>query len=335
VPAGLLLLMSLASCDGCSERAPNVCCTSDTECAELGLPPGSVSDYSCGQGHVCRDFYCVTDEGPDAGTPDAAVDAPIDASSGRCNPSSPFETPVRLASVSSQFDDLSIAVTHDELKAYFVRHTGTDFVITASRRESVESDFPAPVTDPALAAIAAGPDLALYPYPTSDDLVVYYRRGSTFFVSYRLASTDPFNVGTDVYVNGHTIFGHRVMISADALTLYWSGPSVPLRAATYGGAANIFVAERAATTFDLTDFAISADQLTLYYSNFPNPDIFVSTRASRDTPFGVGVPVANVNTSAGDIPMDITADGCLLYIRSNRPGTDGSNDFWVARRGPN
>src|SRR5688500_17193777 len=115
--AGVLLLTLPAACDGCTERAPNVCCTSDSECARLGLPPGSVSEYSCGQGHVCRDFYCVPDEGPDASEPDAAIDAP----SGRCNPNSPFGAPTRLANVNSPFEDLSIAMTRDQLTAYLVR----------------------------------------------------------------------------------------------------------------------------------------------------------------------------------------------------------------------
>jgi hypothetical protein len=39
-----------------------------------------------------------------------------------------------------------------------------------------------------------------------------------------------------------------------------------------------------------------------------------------------------VSTSNSDVPLSVTADGCLLYIRSNRPGTDGANDYWVARR---
>jgi hypothetical protein len=51
------LLVTLASCS--TQRTPNVCCTSDTECAQLGLPPGSPSEYSCNEGLVCRDFYCV------------------------------------------------------------------------------------------------------------------------------------------------------------------------------------------------------------------------------------------------------------------------------------
>jgi Tol biopolymer transport system component len=69
---GLLLLVFLTSCDSCIERNPDVCCTSDTECARLGLPPGSASDYGCRQSYVCRDFYCVPEEGVDAGVDDAS-----------------------------------------------------------------------------------------------------------------------------------------------------------------------------------------------------------------------------------------------------------------------
>jgi hypothetical protein len=54
----VLLLVLLGSCT--TVRNPNVCCISDSECAQLGLPPGSVSEYgTCSEGRVCRDFYCV------------------------------------------------------------------------------------------------------------------------------------------------------------------------------------------------------------------------------------------------------------------------------------
>jgi hypothetical protein len=56
------MLVLLASCR--IERNPGVCCTNDSECARLGLPPGSASDYGCGVGEVCSDFYCVPEEAP-------------------------------------------------------------------------------------------------------------------------------------------------------------------------------------------------------------------------------------------------------------------------------
>ncbi len=325
----MVVALSLASCDGCTERTPNVCCTSDPECAQLGLPPGSVSDYGCGQGHICRDFYCIPEEGPDASAPDAPIDAP----SGRCNPDAPFGTPTRMANVNSAFEDLSMAMTHDQLNAYIVRHSGTTgYVIVASRRGAVELDFPAPMAEPALAAIAAKAGTELYLYPTSDDLVIYYRSDSTWFASSRLGPNDPFAAGTQVYANGVPLPAHRAMISANSVTLYWSSASVPLRAATK----NInysFISERVVTTFDLTDFAISADELTLYYSNYPNPDIFRTTRSSKNVPFDVGLPVANVNTTGADIPLYVSPDDCFLYLRAGAVVSVQENDIWVARRG--
>jgi len=326
--AGIVLLALLASCESCLERTPNVCCTSDTECAQLGLPPGSVNEYSCGQGHVCRDFYCLPEEGPDARGPDAAHDA----DTGRCNPNAPFDTPVRLANVNSPSEDLSVAMTYDQRKAYLGRFTGTGFVIVSSTRESVESDFPPPTTDPALAAINTGAGYRTYLNPASDELVVYYRRDSTWFSSYRLDPTYSFDAGTEVYVDGIQLPGFRAMISADSRTMYYSSSSVPLRAATQGSARHIFVDSRAATIFDLTDFAISADELMLYYSNYPNADIFRTTRSSKNVPFDVGLPLPNVNTTGPDIPLYISPDDCLLYLRANTTGSALDNDIWVARR---
>jgi cysteine-rich repeat protein len=76
--AFLAFLASLASCGSLTERTANVCCTSDSECAQLGLPPGSTNEYGCAEGHVCRDFYCMPKDATDAGV-DAQVDAPVDA----------------------------------------------------------------------------------------------------------------------------------------------------------------------------------------------------------------------------------------------------------------
>ncbi len=329
---GILLLASLGACGGCTQRNPDVCCTSDTECAQLGLPPGSVPDYACGQGHVCRDFYCVPDEAPDASGPDAAV--AVDAPSGRCNPNAPFGTPVRMANVNSQFEDLSMAMTFDQLKAYFVRSTGVGgHVIVTAKRESVESDFPAPTADPALAAVVAGAGNELYLYPSSDDLTIYYRRDQTWFASSRLAPNDPFDAGSQVYANGTPLPAGRAIISANSLTLYWSTATAPLRAATQSLNYN-FVNQRTVTTFDLTDFAISADEHTLYYSNYPNPDVFRTTRSSKNVPFDVGVPVANVNTAVPDIPLYISPDDCFLYLRTGAAVSTSEYDIWVARRNP-
>jgi hypothetical protein len=326
---GIALLATLASCDGCTQRTPNVCCTSDAECARLGLPPGSVSDYSCGQGLVCRDFYCVPDEGPDAGGPDGAPDGP----SRRCDPSAPFGTPTRVPNVNAPFEDLSVALTYDQLRAYFVRSTGTmGLALLTSERSSAESDFPAPTTDPALSGVVAGPGNELYVYPSADDLVLYYRRESTWLASSRLTPNAPFGAEAQVYVNGVALQAHRAMISGSSVALYWSYASSPLRSATHNNNYN-FISDRTATLFELTDFAISADELTLYYSNYPAADVFRTIRASKNVPFDVGVPVANVNTTGADIPLYVSPDDCFLYLRAGATVSVQENDIWVARRG--
>ncbi|HWO20681.1 MAG TPA: hypothetical protein VNO30_18065 [Kofleriaceae bacterium] len=324
----LVSLISLASCDGCTRRTPNVCCTSDAECAQLGLPPGSVSDYSCGQGHVCRDFYCVPDMGPDASGPDAAPDAP----GRRCDPAAPFGTPTRVPNVSSSVEELDMALTADELTAFFVRFTGTGATLQTSSRSSADSNFPAPMIAPSIAAIESTYDVIRISV-TADGLVLYFRvSDSTVYAASRPDASGTFTSATGVFADGSAMIATTPKISADSMTLYWSLPNDKLRAATRTGAYDTFVNRRVVSLHNMTDFAISTDELTLYYSNFPDADIFVSTRASKNVPFDVGAPVSNVSTSDGDVPLSVTADGCLLYIRSNRPGSAGANDYWIARR---
>jgi hypothetical protein len=276
-------------------------------------------------------YYVGFDADPDG---DTDGPGPADGPSRRCNPDAPFGTPVRMANVNSALEDLSMAMTHDQLKAYFVRSTemGGRVIVTA-KRESVESEFPVPTTDPALAAVAGGPGTELYLYPSSDDLVVYYRRDVTWFASSRLTPNNPFDAGIQVYTNGTPLPAHRAMLSASSQTIYYSSSSLPLRAATKGSTYYTFNNDRAVTIFDLTDFAISADEFTLYYSNYPNADVFRTTRSSRNVPFDVGLPLANVNTTGPDIPLYVSPDDCFLYIRSNTAGTSEANDIWVARRG--
>jgi hypothetical protein len=83
---------------------------------------------------------------------------------------------------------------------------------------------------------------------------------------------------------------------------------------------------------------VSADGLTLYFqSNRPGGlgdfDIWVTRRASRDSPWEPPVNVGHpVNTPFFDAGPSLSPDGHLLFIHSNRPGTMGGNDIWMARR---
>lgn len=83
---------------------------------------------------------------------------------------------------------------------------------------------------------------------------------------------------------------------------------------------------------------LTADELTMYFaSNRPDGhgdvDIWVTTRASRSspwkTPVNLGPPI---NTEFIDGAPGLSPDGHLLFIHSNRPGTMGGNDIWMAHR---
>ena len=86
------------------------------------------------------------------------------------------------------------------------------------------------------------------------------------------------------------------------------------------------------------DVAISADGLTLYFGSkrpegLGKGDIYMTTRATRDEPWGeaviIGQPINSPDDEGGPC---IAADGLELYFGSNRPGGYGEFDIWVSRR---
>ena len=83
---------------------------------------------------------------------------------------------------------------------------------------------------------------------------------------------------------------------------------------------------------------LTADGLSLYFaSDRPGglgaTDIWVTRRASHDSPWeeprNLGPPI---NTALIDGAPSLSPDGHVLFIHSNRTGTQGGNDIWVARR---
>ena len=84
---------------------------------------------------------------------------------------------------------------------------------------------------------------------------------------------------------------------------------------------------------------VSKDGLTLYFASTRTAaeaqgdfDIWVAHRASLGDAFGAPENVVDLNTSSGDRPTWISSDGCRIYIVSDRPGTKGDLDIWLATR---
>jgi len=141
-------------------------------------------------------------------------------------------------------------------------------------------------------------------------------------------------------------------ISPDGLSLYFASK----RSGGYGGW-DIWVLTRP-TTFDpwgapvnlgpMVNSAcseilssISADGLSLYINDYQNPrpggygnsDIWVSTRETTDDDWGLPINLGPmVNSAYTEIGGVLSTDGLSLYLQSNRPGTLGGCDMWVATR---
>jgi Tol biopolymer transport system component len=86
------------------------------------------------------------------------------------------------------------------------------------------------------------------------------------------------------------------------------------------------------------DPALAGDGLSLYFASdrpggLGGIDIWVAKRASPESPWeapaNLGAPI---NTIDNDGTPALSADGHRLFFNSNRPGGQGGNDIWMARR---
>jgi Tol biopolymer transport system component len=81
----------------------------------------------------------------------------------------------------------------------------------------------------------------------------------------------------------------------------------------------------------------TGDLLELYFdSNRPGGqggrDIWVSRRRSVDDPWGPAAVVVELSSTALDGDPEISADGLTIHLSSDRAGTSGGLDIWVATR---
>ena len=74
---------------------------------------------------------------------------------------------------------------------------------------------------------------------------------------------------------------------------------------------------------------VKAGGPVLYFSS--GPDIYVSKRHGEGS-FGPPEPVGELNSAATDIQPNVRRDGREVVFASNRPGTLGGQDIWVATR---
>jgi hypothetical protein len=156
----------------------------------------------------------------------------------------------------------------------------------------------------------------------------------------------PTNLGPTINTSALDI---TVNIAADGLSLFLTSD----RPGGYGGW-DIWVSTRTSvddqwgepqnlgsivnsSAFDYTP-SISADGLTLYFNSnrpggFGENDIYVTTRITKDDPWGAPVNLGPpVNSSANDFFPSISSDSLSLYFSSGRSGGFGIDDIYVSTR---
>ncbi|MBW2522582.1 MAG: PD40 domain-containing protein [Deltaproteobacteria bacterium] len=119
------------------------------------------------------------------------------------------------------------------------------------------------------------------------------------------------------------------VFTADLLELYFNSDrsgNDDIFVSTRADPSNPWGAPSAATALNTTSGetnpVISQDGLTIWFGSrrITPRGIFVSTRSSRAQPWATPTEVAELNSSADDIPCAATADGLTIVIESQRDG---------------
>lgn len=304
------------------------------------------------------------DAGADAGVdapadapPDADADAvapPMDASPPPpCDVTKDFGVPVPLRSVSTAEDEGSARASADELTVYFdgVREAGASgnasFDLFAATRTDGGDSFGAaarvlPPSDPGMHEYA--------PSLTDDGLTLFFERQaigsavSNIFMATRPKITEAFGAGSLVSGVNTSGYDANPFVRGNGSEIWFvatgADTTIDIFVARSNGASTYSASPVSEVSSAFGDYypVISADGRTLYFaSDRPLPgaaglDVWVATRTTSAGKFDAPLPLANVNTTANEQPTWISADGCRLYIASDRPGSLGAKDIYVSTR---
>lgn len=272
----------------------------------------------------------------DVAGPSDSAQPPVDApgSRARCDATKPFAAPTLVPNVNSEHDERDFSLTRDEKIAFVTRSaTSTSSMILAARRSSVDMEFSPPTQDLTVAINQANSD-SYTASPTADGLTLYVSRGtdSGVYMATRQDVDSVFDAGVVVTLASHALTSNAfyAKISGDGDTLYYGDQSFSqtFSASRVGNAA--FDGEFLVGPMISAPIVLSDDELTMYYAG--SSSVMISSRANKTAVFGAGSLVPNVSSSAFDLPVALTSDGCVLYISSNRAEGLGGFDIWEAHR---
>jgi Tol biopolymer transport system component len=275
---------------------------------------------------------------PDARAGSGASDATGADATAACSLASPFGAPVPIAELNDPgVDDGSFRLLPDELTGYFWSYRGGVGNIYVATRPDRASRFSVRLVD------GVSYTNELDPAISPDGSMLMFRRsdaGDDLWLASRIEDASfaaaipltPLNSPASDAQPFFQLAGDDVYFASDRT-----------------GAGDIYHATRSGVLFSTPalvdelatpaaegDPVISADGLALFFRSdgaapLAGSNVYVATRASTTDRFGAPSLVDAVSSNADEGPTWLSADGCRLYLWSDRVGTA---DIYVATRGP-
>ena len=280
-----------------------------------------------------------------------SADAPsVDAAPPRCNPTSPFGTPMALDALNSTAYDVVGSLSTDELTLFMSSdRTGAGAVggldVYVATRPSRTAAFGAPSV---LAGINTTGDEGS-PLVTADGLFMYVfthtaATGYDILVAQRASTAIAFGTPTAIpSLNSAGISDAGSYVLPDNSAIYFqsnrngSNDDVLRAARNVGGTFDPATAVSIPTSNAEDSAVLTPDELTIFYaSNAPGGaggfDIYMATRSTKADGFGTPQRQTALSTTDDEFPSWISPDGCELYF--SRTVTGRSSDIFIARRAP-
>ncbi|CAN5671704.1 hypothetical protein BH09MYX1_BH09MYX1_41250 [soil metagenome] len=134
----------------------------------------------------------------------------------------------------------------------------------------------------------------------------------------------PLGALTGISVNG-------LYLAADGNTLYFSDAGEGNIKSTARISGSQFGAPK--TEFAGKGPVVSADGLAIYFVK--GTDVWLARRASTSSVWQPAVAVSELNSTAAEAPTDLSPDGCVIYLESNRLSAKLGYNLWMAKKPAN
>jgi Tol biopolymer transport system component len=290
--------------------------------------------------------------GADAGGSADAADtgSPSDVATSACDPAAPFGAPAPVASLNSPQNESNLSLSADGLTVYLSStRTGTmgGYDIWMATRSSASDPFATPVAVGGVNGVADDVD----PRISADGLRLYMRSnrapatGTDIMLATRTSILVNFGAPAAITgINTTSSDEQPFLISDEKIMFFQSnrpGGSGGLDIYTASvGTGGTFGTPQAVAALNTAaaDAApvLTPDGLTIFYAT-QSPDtgydVMVAHRSTLNDGFGTPQKVTELDGTTDEYPVEISHDGCTIYISTNRSGGAGGYDLYSARRG--